>query len=143
VGLSVSRVGGNAQINAMRQVAGILRLNMAQYNELATFAQFSSELDKSSQAQLAQGERMAEVLKQDQYQPFSVERQIMIIWVGVNGFLEDIPVAKIREFEREFNNFNCEKYPDILKEISEKKNIDETLRERMKSAVLEFKKQFK
>src|SRR5437773_8661763 len=111
VGLSVSRVGGSAQIKAMRQVAGRLRLDLAQYNELAAFAQFGSDLDKSSKQQLARGERMVELLKQDQYQPLPVEKQVASIFAGVNGFLDDVPVADIRRFDTEMSKYLESKQP--------------------------------
>src|SRR3989338_4000854 len=114
VGLSVSRVGGSAQIKAMRQVAGRLRLDLAQYNELAAFAQFGSDLDKASKQQLSRGERMVELLKQDQYQPLPVEKQILIIFAGVNGFLDELPVSAIGKFEKEFFQFLDQNVPEIL-----------------------------
>ncbi len=138
VGLSVSRVGGAAQTKAMKQVAGRLRLELAQYNELAAFAQFGSELDKTSQRQLARGERLVEVLKQDQYQPLSFERQVAAIFPGVNGFLDDVPVSEVRRFESEFGAFIDKKHPDILKEIADKREISDALNERLKGAVKEF-----
>lgn len=143
VGLSVSRVGGNAQISAMRQVAGTLRLNMAQYNELAAFAQFSSELDKSSQAQIARGERMIEVLKQDQYQPLPVEKQVLIIFAGINGYLDDVALDKIKQFEKELFSFVENKCPEVLSGLREKKTIDDTVRSLIQNALDEFKKNFK
>ncbi|MEE9583958.1 MAG: F0F1 ATP synthase subunit alpha [Candidatus Brocadiales bacterium] len=142
VGLSVSRVGGNAQIPAMKKVAGMLRLTMAQYRELAAFAQFGSELDKTTQEQLSTGERLVEILKQPQYHPVQVERQIMIIFVGVNGYLSDVPVDKVREFEEEFHKFMAEKYPAVEEEIKEKKRIREDIAHRLTKAVEEFKKAF-
>ncbi len=142
VGLSVSRVGGNAQIPAMKKVAGMLRLTMAQYRELAAFAQFGSELDKTTQEQLSTGERLVEILKQPQYHPVQVERQVMIIFVGVNGYLSDVPVDKVREFEEEFHKFMAEKYPAVGEEIKEKKRIREDVAHRLTKAVEEFKKAF-
>ncbi len=142
VGLSVSRVGGSAQIKAMRQVAGSLRLNLAQYNELVNFAQFSSELDKSSQAQLSRGERMVELLKQDQFSPLPVEKQVMAVFCGVNGHLDDIPVQEVRAFERAFYAFMDEKYPDIGAEIRGKQTIDDALKQRLEEAIREFKAVF-
>ncbi len=143
VGLSVSRVGGSAQIKAMRQVAGSLRLTMAQYGELAAFAQFSSELDKSSQAMLSRGEKMVEVLKQDQFAPLTVEKQIIMIYIGVNGFLDDIAKEKIRDFEKKLYSFVDQKYPTILTELKEKKNIDDELKSKIEIAVKAFKEVFK
>src|SRR5207302_3741040 len=115
VGISVSRVGGNAQIKAMRQVAGRLRLDLAQYNELAAFAQFGSDLDKSSQAQLARGQRMVELLKQDQYVPMPVEKQVVVLHAGANGLIDDVPVEAVRKFETEILAFMERRYADIIK----------------------------
>jgi F-type H+-transporting ATPase subunit alpha len=141
VGQSVSRVGGNAQISAMRQVAGRLRLDLAQYNELAAFAQFGSELDASSQAQLARGKKMVEILKQDHLHPLPVAKQIMLIFAGVHGFLDDIPVEQIKKFETDFYRFADEHHPEIEKEIVLKKEFDDDLRNRLTTAIQEFKKQ--
>src|SRR5208282_4104420 len=143
VGLSVSRVGGAAQLKAMKQVAGRLRLDLAQYNELAAFAQFGSELDKTSQDQLKRGERMQELLKQDQYQPLPVESQVALIFAGVNGHIDDVPVEAIRKFEHEFLQFIKAKHPDIGRDILEKKAIDEDLKSRLTRAIHEFKGGFK
>jgi F-type H+-transporting ATPase subunit alpha len=142
VGLSVSRVGGAAQVKAMKQVAGRLRLDLAQYRETAAFAQFGSELDAATQAQLARGERMVEILKQDQYQPLPVEKQIAIIYVGVNGYLDDIPVSSCRKFEEEFYSFIETKYPSIFTEIRNKKEITPELEDQLKGAIKEFKNSF-
>jgi len=142
VGLSVSRVGGAAQIKAMKQVAGMLRLDLAQYREMEAFAQFASELDESTRKLLIRGERMVELLKQDQYQPMPVEEQIAVIFVGVNGYLDDLPVDACRRFEKEYLQFLKSSHPDILKEIKEKKEIAPELEDRMKKAVEEFKKMF-
>ncbi|NPV28737.1 MAG: F0F1 ATP synthase subunit alpha [Firmicutes bacterium] len=142
VGISVSRVGGAAQIRAMRQVAGRLRLDLAQYRELAAFAQFGSDLDKATLARLARGERMTELLKQGQYQPMPVEEQIAVIYTGVNGFLDDLPVESIREFEREFLRFLRSSYPGILAEIREKKALSDELMDQMNRAIREFKGEF-
>src|SRR5690242_16322448 len=128
VGISVSRVGGNAQIKAMRQVAGTLRLDLAQYRELAAFAQFGSDLDKSSQAQLNRGKRLVEILKQGQYQPLPVERQILIIYAGTNAFLDDLPVEQCRPFEESLYAFVESAHPGLLGEIREKKTLDDALR---------------
>ena len=141
-GLSVSRVGGSAQIKAMRQVAGTLRINLAQYNELAAFAQFSSELDKSSQALLARGQRVIEILKQDQYQPLSASKQVLIIFAVVNGFMDDLPLDRIRPFEMGFYPFLDSKHPELEKEIAEKKTLDDALRERIGKAITEYKSTF-
>ncbi|MBI3292089.1 MAG: F0F1 ATP synthase subunit alpha [Elusimicrobia bacterium] len=142
VGLSVSRVGGNAQIRAMRQVAGRLRLDLAQYNELAAFAQFGSDLDKTSQAQLARGERMVEVLKQDQHQPLPVERQITLIFAGVNGFLDDVPVPAIRRFEKELYQFLETRHPEVGRGLREKRQIDDALKAQIIQVLQAFKQQF-
>ncbi|RLA80542.1 MAG: F0F1 ATP synthase subunit alpha [Deltaproteobacteria bacterium] len=143
VGLSVSRVGGNAQIRAMRQVAGSLRLDLAQYRELAAFAKFGSELDKATQAQLARGERLMEILKQDQYQPLPVSKQILIIYAGVNGFLDQFPVESLRRYEAELYQFVDERYPEVLREIEEKKEIDDSLKEKIEKVLNEFKEVFR
>ncbi len=143
VGISVSRVGGNAQIKAMKQVAGRLRLDLAQYRELEAFAKFGSDLDKATQMQLTRGQRLVEVLKQDQYVPMPVEKQIAIIFAGTAGYLDDLPVGVIRRFEVEYLEFLENKYPGILKEIAEKKQISDGLRERLSKAVEEFRTIFK
>ena len=142
VGLSVSRVGGNAQIKAMKQVAGRLRLDLAQYRELEAFAQFGSDLDKATQDQLTRGEKMVEVLKQDQYVPMPFSKQIMIIFAGINGFLDDIDNRKIRLFEEGLLSLVEEKYPEIYKEIDEKKSISDELKEKMLNVTKDFKEKF-
>ena len=137
VGISVSRVGGNAQIKAMKQVAGKLRLDLAQYRDLVTFAQFGTELDKASQSQLDRGERLTEVLKQDQYKPYPVEKQILIIYAGNRGFLDEIEVSSISEYEKKLFDYFEKEHPQFLKEIAEKKELtpelDESISEEMKS----------
>ncbi len=138
VGISVSRVGGNAQIKAMKQVAGKLRLDMAQYRELEAFAKFSSELDKATQAQLARGQRMVEILKQDQNKTLPVEKQIAVIFLATQGFLDPIPVAAIRRLEQEFYQFMDTKYPHILKGIADKKNLDDELQTALTAACQDF-----
>ena len=138
-GLSVSRVGGSAQIKAMRQVAGRLRLDLAQYNELAAFAQFASELDKSSQAQLARGQRLIEILKQDQYQPLSVEKQVLIIFAAVNGFVDSVEIDLIRQWEADLYKFVDANHADVLAAIKEKKQIDDELRAAIEAALKAFK----
>ena len=143
VGLSVSRVGGAAQIKAMKQVAGRLRLDMAQYNAMAAFAQFGSELDKASQDQLKRGERMQELLKQDQFKPLPVENQVLVIFAGGNGFMDDLPVEQIHAFETKLIDFMHSKHADIMKDIIEKKAIDDALKARVTSAIKEFKGGFK
>ncbi|MBA3612919.1 MAG: F0F1 ATP synthase subunit alpha [Nitrospirales bacterium] len=139
VGLSVSRVGGSAQIKTMKQVAGTLRLDLAQYREMAAFSQFGSELDKATQAQLARGARMVELLKQDQYKPLAVADQVLSIFAGVNGFLDNVPVNKIREFEQNLLAFIKEKYPNIREDIVTKKKIDDEFGGKLKSIISEFK----
>ncbi len=143
VGLSVSRVGGSAQIKAMRQVAGKLRLDLAQYNELAAFAQFGSDLDKASLAQLERGKRMVELLKQDQYVPMPVEQQVAVLYAGSNGFVDDVPVEAIRRWEGEFLAFLDRRHAELLKTVREKKIIDDTLKPQLESAIKEFKGTFK
>ena len=142
VGLSVSRVGGNAQISAMKKVAGMLRLTLAQYRELASFAQFGSELDKYTQAQLSKGERLVELLKQPQYAPVPVEEQVMSIFAGINGYLDDIPVDKVKTFDKEFLKFMKEKYASIGIEIKEKKKLDHEVTHKLENAIKEFKQTF-
>jgi F-type H+-transporting ATPase subunit alpha len=139
VGLSVSRVGGSAQVKAIRQVAGKLRLDLAQYNELAAFAQFGSDLDKTSQAQLARGQRLVELLKQDQYQPVSVSHQVIILFAAVNGFLDDIPVDRVRRFEKEFLAHVSSTAPDVLKTLTEEKIISDSLKDRLTEILKGFK----
>jgi F-type H+-transporting ATPase subunit alpha len=142
VGLSVSRVGGNAQIKAMKQVAGSLRLDLAQYREMVAFAQFGSDLDKATQAQLARGARLVEALKQGQYRPLPVERQIALIYAGVNGWLDEIPVEAIGRFEREFYDFLDSQYPDIGQMIREKRELDDSIQERLNKSLEDFKERF-
>ncbi len=142
VGLSVSRVGGSAQIKAMRQVAGKLRLDLAQYREMAAFAQFGSELDKATQAQLNRGARMVEALKQGQYVPLEVERQILIIYAGTAGHLDDLPVEAILPFEVALYKFVEGRYPSIFQEIREKRELSDALRTQMDKAVEECRVEF-
>jgi F-type H+/Na+-transporting ATPase subunit alpha len=142
VGLSVSRVGGSAQVKAMRQVAGKLRLDLAQYRELAGFAQFGSDLDKATQSQLARGQRMVELLKQGQYQPLPVEKQVVIIFAGTQGLLDDVPVDAVREFETFFYGWLERKHAPILTEIRDKKEISDALREQLTKAVKDAKTEF-
>jgi F-type H+-transporting ATPase subunit alpha len=143
VGLSVSRVGGNAQIKAMRQIAGTLRLGLAQYRALAAFAQFGSDLDKASQDQLSRGRRMVEVLKQGQYQPLPVERQILIIYAGTNAFLDDLPVEDCRKFEAELYRFVDNAHPGLLAKIREQKALDDALKGELNNVLKEAKERFK
>ena len=143
VGISVSRVGGNAQIKAMRQVAGTLRLDMAQYRELAAFAQFGSDqLDKATQAQLARGQRLTEVLKQDQYEPLTVEKQVLELYVATSGPLDSVPVDQVRRFLKEFVQFVETNHPNILKDIATKKALDDGIRANIKTALEAFKDRF-
>jgi F-type H+-transporting ATPase subunit alpha len=142
VGISVSRVGGNAQIRAMRQVAGGLRLSMAQYRALAAFAQMGSELDKASAAQITRGSRMVEILKQGQFSPLPVEKQVLIIWAGTNGYLDDLPVEQCRAFEQELYKFVDNGHPGLLAALREKKQIDDAITAELKEAVGEFKSRF-
>ncbi|MGQ9655043.1 MAG: F0F1 ATP synthase subunit alpha, partial [Thermodesulfobacteriota bacterium] len=138
VGLSVSRVGGSAQVKAMRQVAGSLRLDLAQYRELEAFAQFGSELDKATQAQLNRGVRLVEVLKQPQYQPMPAERQILIIYAGTRGVLDKYPVEAVQRYEKELFEFVDAKHPYIFQELREKWVISEELDQKIQKALQEF-----
>ncbi len=142
VGLSVSRVGGAAQIKAMKQVAGTLRLELAQYRELEAFAQFASDLDEASRKQLERGQRLVEILKQPANSPLPVEKQVVIIYAGTRGYLDDIPVKAIRKFEDELYPFIESKYPQIFENIRTKKQLDEETEELLKKALEEFKAQF-
>ena len=142
VGLSVSRVGGSAQIKAMRQVAGSLRLDLAQYRELAAFALFGSELDKSSQQQLNRGKHLIEVLKQPQYQPVPIEKQVVIIYAGTQGLLDDLAVDQVRAFEAELNRFLDSSQSALLQEIREKKALDDQVKGKLNSVIKEFKDRF-
>jgi F-type H+-transporting ATPase subunit alpha len=142
VGLSVSRVGGSAQIKAMRSVAGTLRLDLAQYRSLAAFAQFGSDLDKSSQAQLSRGERMVEILKQKQYSPVPVEKQIAIIFAGGQGMLDSLPVSSLKQFEQDLYKFLDNSKAGVLQMIREKKVMDETVKGDLTAAIKEFKDRF-
>jgi F-type H+-transporting ATPase subunit alpha len=142
VGISVSRVGSNAQTKAMKQVAGGLRLSLAQYRALAAFAQMGSELDKASMAQLTRGARMVEILKQGQYSPLPVEKQVAIIYAGTNGVLDDLPLDQIRAFEQELYRFLENAHPAILTTIKEKKTIDDDMKGKLNSAIQEFKSRF-
>jgi F-type H+/Na+-transporting ATPase subunit alpha len=140
VGLSVSRVGGNAQTKAMRQVAGKLRLDMAQYGELATFAQFgASDLDKATLAQLERGKRMIEILKQPQYAPLSLENEVMILFAVTNGCIDDVPVEKVTDFENAFYKFMANSHPEIGKAIADEKQLKPEIEAQLKNAIAEFK----
>ena len=142
VGLSVSRVGGNAQTKAMKKVAGRLRLNLAQYRELVAFTQFGSELDKTTQAQLTRGERMVEILKQGQYQPMSLGHQVAIIYVAGQGHMDEVPVTQIKAFEDAFHKFLDEKFPDIIHEIEKSKELSDVIAKRLDDAAGQCKQQF-
>ena len=139
VGLSVSRVGGSAQIKAMKQVAGTLRLDLAQYRELAAFSQFASDLDKETKAQLDRGIRMVETLKQPQYSPLLVQEQVMVIYTAAKGYLVDIPVEKVVEFQTDFLKFMRTQHPEVAQKIIEQKKFDDALETELKNAILEFK----
>ncbi len=142
VGLSVSRVGGAAQVKAMKKVAGTLRLDLAQYRELAAFAQFGSDLDKATMQRLERGKRMVELLKQPQYQPMPVQEQVVVLYAGTQGYLDDIPVEAISKFEREFLEFMRNSKGDILQTIKETNDLDDATEEKLKAALEEFKKTF-
>jgi F-type H+-transporting ATPase subunit alpha len=142
VGLSVSRVGGNAQIKAMKQVAGTLRLDLAQYREMAAFAQFGSDLDKATQMQLARGQRMVEILKQDQYVPLPVEKQIVIVFAAVNGFLDEYEISDLKRYEEALYEFMESAHPEIGREVLEKKVLDDEITGKLKDALTEFKDRF-
>mgnify|MGYP001128624117 FL=1 len=142
VGLSVSRVGGSAQVKAMKQVAGTLRLALAQYREMAAFAQFGSDLDAATQRQLARGARLVEILKQPQYQPLPVEKQVMVIFAANNGYVDDYPVNVARRYEAEMMSYMESSHPGLLTELRDKKAIDNDLQARIKAALDEFKGQF-
>jgi F-type H+-transporting ATPase subunit alpha len=143
VGISVSRVGGNAQIKAMKQVAGTLRLELAQYREMAAFAQFGSDLDQATQRQLNRGSRLVELLKQGQYQPLPVERQILIIYAGTNGFVDDLPATALKKYEQELYSFIESRHPDVFADILKKRELDGDLRGKLTKALEEFKGVFK
>ncbi|MBA7683865.1 ATP synthase subunit alpha [subsurface metagenome] len=141
VGLSVSRVGSAAQTKAMKQVAGRLRLELAQYRELAAFAQFgTSELDKATRAQLERGQRITEILKQSEYVPMPVEKQVMILYAAINGYIDDVPVEKVRAFETDFHRFMEANHPEIVGTIAKEKEITPETEEKLKTAIDEFKK---
>ncbi|WP_461206744.1 F0F1 ATP synthase subunit alpha [Clostridium sp. DL1XJH146] len=141
-GISVSRVGGKAQIKAMKQVSSTLRLELAQYRELAAFAQFGSDLDKSAKELLEKGKRLVEILRQDQYSPLSVEKQVIILYAGVNNYLKDVEVPKIEQFESDFFDFIDTHHRDIEKKIKEKQKLDDEIKKELEAAIEEFKKIF-
>jgi F-type H+-transporting ATPase subunit alpha len=142
VGISVSRVGGNAQTKAMKSIAGSMRLDLAQYRALAAFAQFGSDLDKASQQQLNRGKHLTEILKQGQYQPLPLEKQIAIIFAGTQGFIDDLPIEQCRKFEEELYRFIESAHPTIFEEIRNKKALDDSLRSKLTGAIKEFKDRF-
>ncbi|MDP4180155.1 MAG: F0F1 ATP synthase subunit alpha, partial [Bacillota bacterium] len=142
VGISVSRVGGAAQIKAMKKIAGPLRINLAQYRELAVFAQFGSDLDKATREKLIQGERLMETLKQPQYSPIPVAHQVIILYVASNKYLMDIQVKDVRKFNSEFIKFIEDKYPQVAKSIGETGELKPDIEEILKKAIDEFKKNF-
>jgi F-type H+/Na+-transporting ATPase subunit alpha len=139
VGNSVSRVGGSAQIKAMKQVAGTLRLDLAQFRELQAFAQFGSDLDRATQAQLARGQRLTEILKQPQYQPMDVEKQVLVIWAATNGYVDDIPVEDVRRFESSLLKFVENSHPGLLAAIAEKKSLTDEIKADLKQVLEDFK----
>ncbi len=143
VGLSVSRVGGSAQVKAMKQVAGSLRLDLAQYREMAAFAQFGSDLDKATQAMLARGERLVEILKQDQYSPLTMEKQVIIIYAAINGFVDEYEVEVLLRYEAELFNFLAANYASLIDAIKEKKKIDDDIKATLEGALNAFKEVFK
>ncbi|HLX11955.1 MAG TPA: F0F1 ATP synthase subunit alpha, partial [Bacteroidota bacterium] len=138
VGISVSRVGGNAQIKAMKKVAGRLRLDLAQYRELEAFAKFGSDLDKATQAQLTRGSRLVELLKQGQYAPMPVEKQVVSMFAGTNGYLDEVPLAQVARFERELLEAMDLKYSDVLNEIVEKKDLSDQLTQKLHDVLKAF-----
>ena len=142
VGLSVSRVGGAAQIKAMKQVAGTLRLDLAQYREVAAFAQFGSDLDKATQMQLSRGSRLVEILKQPQYSPSPVEKQVLVIFAAINGYLDSYPVSALRKYESELMSFVESRHPEVFAAIKEKKQLDDEVKGKIKTALEEFNKEF-
>jgi F-type H+-transporting ATPase subunit alpha len=142
VGLSVSRVGGAAQTKAMKQVAGTLRLDLAQFRELAAFAQFGSDLDKATLSQIERGKRMVELLKQGQYVPMSMEDQVSVLFAATQGYVDDIPVESIRKFEEEFLRYMKDRKADLKKQLVEKKMIDDDLKSKLIAAIEDFKRGF-
>ena len=142
VGISVSRVGGSAQIRAMRQVAGSLRLDLAQYREMAAFAQFGSDLDAATQRMLSRGTRLVEVLKQGQYEPLPVENQVVMIYAGTNGFLDQLPESALKKYETELFRFVETSQPDLLPDLRSKRELTDDIKERLESALREFNDTF-
>jgi F-type H+-transporting ATPase subunit alpha len=142
-GISVSRVGGNAQTKAMKQVAGTMRLELAQYRELSAFAQFGSDLDKEAKARIEKGQRMVEILKQEQYKPMHLENQIMILYAAINNYLQDIPVGTVRRFEREFLDYMNTHQKDVGRQIIEIGELNDEINKKLNTAIEEFKRTFK
>src|SRR6185312_12339375 len=142
VGISVSRVGGNAQIKAMKSVAGTLKLDLAQYREKAAFSQFASDLDKVTRDQLERGVRLVEILKQGQYTPLPVEKQIVIIYAGTKGYIDDLPTNKLGAFEKGLTDYLTSKHPKIFEGLKAKKVLDKDIEEELKKALVEFKTAF-
>jgi F-type H+-transporting ATPase subunit alpha len=142
VGISVSRVGGNAQIKAMKKVAGTLRLDLAQYRAMEAFAQFASDLDAASRAQLERGRRLVELLKQDQYLPVPVERQALIVFAGTNGYTDKLPVESLKEYEHELGRYIDDKHPDIWEDIRKTRDIGDDLKKKIEEALKAFGKRF-
>jgi F-type H+-transporting ATPase subunit alpha len=138
-GLSVSRVGGDAQKRAMRQVTGMLRLELAQFRELAAFAQFGSELDRATREQLERGQRITEILKQPQYQPMPLEQQVAIIYAVTNGYLDDVPVARVKSFEQAFHRFMATAYPDLMATVATGVKLSDETVAALQKAIEEFK----
>jgi F-type H+-transporting ATPase subunit alpha len=142
VGISVSRVGGSAQIKAMKQVAGSLRMELAQYREMAAFAQFGSDLDATTQKQLARGSRLVEILKQGQYEPLPVEKQVLIIYAATNGFVDHLPESALSKYEAELYRFVDNRHPDLFEDLRAKKQIDDSVKPKVDSVLEEFKQTF-
>ncbi|ABR30164.1 ATP F0F1 synthase subunit alpha [Thermosipho melanesiensis] len=142
IGLSVSRVGGAAQVKAMKKVAGSLKLDLAQYQELETFAQFATELDPATQAQITRGQRLMELMKQEQYSPLEVEEQVAVLYAGINGYLDDLDVEKVRDFEKRFLQYLKENKSELLKQIRETKDLNEELENELRNAIEDYKSEF-
>jgi F-type H+-transporting ATPase subunit alpha len=142
VGISVSRVGGNAQVRAMRQVAGSLRLDLAQYREMAAFAQFGSDLDAATQKMLARGGRLVEILKQDQYAPLPAEKQIVILYAATNGYVDHLPESALKRYEEELYRFMDNRHPQVLQLVLERKILDDEIKGKLNAALDEFKEEF-
>src|SRR5262249_4962519 len=142
IGISVSRVGSAAQNKAMKKVAGPLKLDLAQFRELAAFAQFASDLDKATRDQLTRGEKISEVIKQPQYQPLAVEKQVVILWVVTNGFLDAVPTARVREFEQNLYRFLESEQPAILTTLAAKPELNDEIVDSLRKATTQFKETF-